>query len=78
MKDKIFDKIYNALIIIPKLSALGVVIFVVAGLITNMNKDRILLIAWAILMTTVAICWTVSRICMELDIDEDQEEEKDR
>ena len=72
MKDKIFDKIYSALIIMPRISALGVVIFIIVGLITNMNKDRILLIAWAILATTVAISYTVSRICMELDIDADQ------
>ncbi len=71
MKDKLFDKIYKALKIMPRLSSLGVVIFVVVGLITNMNKGMILLIAWAILMTTVAIGWLVSRICMELDIDED-------
>jgi len=78
MKDKIFDKIYNALKIMPKLSALGVAIFIVAGLITNMNKDMILLVAWGTLMITVAIIWLVSRICMELDTDEDEEEEKDR
>ena len=71
MKDKIFDKIYNALKIMPRLSALGVVIFIVAGLITNMNKDMILLVAWGVLMITVAIIWTVSRICMELDTDKD-------
>ena len=78
MKDKIFDKIYNALKIIPRLSALGVVIFIIVGLITNMNKDMMLLIAWGVLMITVAIVWLVSRICMELDIDEDSEEKKDR
>ena len=71
MKDKIFDKIYNALKIMPRLSALGVVIFIVAGLITNMNKDMILLVAWGVLMITVAIIWTVSRLCMELDTDKD-------
>lgn len=71
MKDKIFDKIYNALEIMPKLSALGVAIFIVVGLITNMNKDLILLVAWGVLMITVAIFWFVSRICMELDTDED-------
>ena len=64
--------------IIPRLSALGVVIFIIVGLITNMNKDMMLLIAWGVLMITVAIVWLVSRICMELDIDEDSEEKKDR
>ena len=74
-KNKIFDKIYNALQIIPWLSAPGVLIFVHVGLITNMDKNQIILIAWIILMTTVAISWLVSRICMELDIDEDDIDE---
>jgi hypothetical protein len=78
MKDEIFDKIYNALKITPGISFVGVIIFIVAGLITNMNKDLILLITWGVLVITVAIIWLVSRICMEIDIDEDEEEEKDR
>lgn len=78
MKDKIFDKIYNALKIMPCLSFVGVVIFIVVGLITNMDKDMIVLITWGVLVITVAIIWLVSRICMELDTDDDMEEEKDR
>ena len=78
MKDKIFDKIYNAIQIMARLVPVGVIIFIVVGLITDINKDMILLIAWGILMMTVAIIWTVSRICMELDTDEDEKEEKDR
>lgn len=78
MKDKIFDKIYKALTILPRISSVGAIIFVIVGLITNMDKNLILLITWTILIATVAIIWTVSRICMELDTDEDSEEEKFR
>ena len=76
MKDKIFDKIYNALKIMPGLSFVGVIIFIVIGLITNMDKNLIVCITWGVLIATVAIIWLVSRICMELDIDEEDEEGK--
>lgn len=75
MKDKILDKIYNALKIMPGLSFVGVVIFIVVGLITDMNKYMIVSITWGVLIITVAIIWFVSRICMELDIDEEEDED---
>ena len=71
MKDILFGKIYDALITTPRFIALGVAIFVVVGLITNMDRDLILAIAWGVLMTTVAIDWSISSICMVLDTDED-------